>query len=247
MWWRLFIIKSVSCLILISSSVQADEVCSNWYQHYQPIKNQEADSFLKRGISYAREFFGPPHTQVNHIFLRLSYPLQKHARIRSGFQLFEITDSKKGIYTIYLSRRPSDYAFWGQLAHEIAHCVNPKLHDAYAEGLNTLFAEKLLTREGRDWSRWHTYFRKGGEPLYGSTYFLMKEIDMIAGEENVSKLMNYIEPSDESGKHMHINIRQWLTSLPPDLQKQLSHVIKSHAPEVCSCIKNMDLAFMLPE
>jgi len=247
MWWRLLIIMIVPCLIIMSSTVQADEVCSDWYQHYQPIKHQEADEFLKKGISYAQEFFGPPQTHINHIFLRLSYPLKKHARIRSGFQLFEITDSKKGIYTIYLSRKPSDYAFWGQLAHEIAHCVNPKLHDAYAEGLNTLFAEKLLIQEGREWDGWHTYFNKGAEPLYGATYFLMKDINRIAGEENIANLMNYVEYSDESGKHMHINIRQWLDSLPPDLQNQVSRVIKSHAPKVRSHIKKMDLAFMQPE
>jgi hypothetical protein len=229
------------------SSVQADEVCSNWYQYYQPINHQEANSFLEKGISFAREFFGPPQIKVNHIFLRLSYPLQKNARIRSGFQLFEITDSKKGIYTIYLSRKPNDYAFWGQLAHEIAHCINPKLHDAYVEGLNTLFAEKMLIREGLDWNGWHTYFKNGGEPLYGSTYFLMKDIDRIAGEDNIAKLMTFVEPSDESEKHMHVNIRQWLNSLPPDLRNQVSHVIKSHAPKVRSHIKNMDLAFMLPE
>ena len=247
MWCRFYIFVILTCLLFMSSTVWADEGCSNWYQRYQPIRNPEANDFLKKGISYALEFFGPPHTRLNHIFLRFSYPLHKQDRIRSGFQLFEITDFKKGIYTIYLSRKPSDYAFWGQLAHEIAHCLNPKLHDAYAEGLNTLFAEKLLIHEGRDWDGWQTYFKKGGEPLYGSTYFLMKDIDRIVGEENIAKLMNYVEYSDESGKHMRINIFQWLDSLPPDLQKQVSDIIKSHAPKVRSHIKKMNLAFMQPE
>lgn len=247
MWRRLLISMVMYSLIIMSSTIQADEIYSNWYQYYQPVEHQEAYDFLKKGIAYAYEFFGPSYIEVNHIFLRFSYPLQKHTGIRSGFQLFEITDSTKGIYTIYLSRKPSDYAFWGQLAHEIAHCVNPKLHDAYAEGLNTLFAEKLLIREGKDWDGWFTYFKKGGEPLYGSTYFLAKEIDGIVGEENVSKLMNYIEYSDNSGRHMRINIRQWLDSLPLDIKKSVSGIIKSYAPEVCSRIKNIDLAFMLPE
>lgn len=45
-----------------------------------------------------------------------------------------------------------------------------------------MFAEHFLRKSGLDWIRWQNWFESGQEPFYGSTYFMMKEIESEVSE-----------------------------------------------------------------
>src|SRR3954454_21552388 len=133
----------------------------------QIIDDTEANAFVQEGLSYAIELYGEPRIAVRKVILR--YKPQ-------GSPFTNLTDARKGLFTIYLTHKPAEYAFYGQLAHEIGHLLNAQLYDMYVEGLNTAFSEKLLERTDKDWSGWAQYYKENKEPFYSATYFMMKEI-----------------------------------------------------------------------
>ena len=124
-----------------------------------------------------------------------------------------ITDAQKGFFTIFLSRRKDEYAFYGQLAHEIPHLLNARLYDAYAEGLNTVFAEKMLKQNDMDWSGWEEYYRKHNDPFYAATYLMMKDVAVVAGADSIRTLLQHakVEPIDP--QRMYIDIDAWISTL----------------------------------
>lgn len=224
------------------------EIRSDWYRFYTPIRNSQANRFLESGLKYAVALLGKPKIPVRQIHLRLSTPLPGYSHLRSGFQLCEMNDENQGIFTIYLSRKTGEYAFWGQLAHEIAHLLNARLFDAYVEGLNTCFAEKLVKREGREWSGWNQYLRDGGDPVYGATYFMMRELEQSIGDQYMKNFLSHAVWNDTGRKRMHIDIDSWLDSLPGNLRKRAIEIILGHSSKVRAVIrgKEDDYAFMIP-
>ncbi len=115
--------------------------------------------FVESGFNYSQKLYGKPKIPVKKLNLRL------HTT-----PLTVLDNANTGEFTIYLSRKPSEYTFHGQLSHEIFHLLNAQLLDCYVEGLATVFAEKMLNRNNLDWNRWEQYFQPSYESFYGLTY-----------------------------------------------------------------------------
>jgi hypothetical protein len=185
-------------------------------------------AFLQKGLEYAQELLGSSKIPVEKIHLRLSIPVSPGMDLRRNFQLTETTDAEKGIFTIYVSCRPGDAAFFGQLAHEIVHLLNGSLYDAYSEGICTAFAERFLLEQGYDWNRWMAFFDKGGEPFYGTTYHMMKEIWHLVGDRQIGELLTCTRQfSDGSGK-MYLDVTNWLATLSEEMQHNVREVIQRY-------------------
>lgn len=185
------------------------------------LNNSSVYSFVESGFNYSQQLYGPPKIPVKKVNLRL------HTTA-----LTALDNPTKGEFTVYLSRKPSEYAFHGQLAHEIAHLLNAQLLDCYAEGLATVFSEKMLDRQNLDWSRWETYYEQGNEPFYGLTYSMMKEISETAGAENMRRLLQFAIYNDASKRWMYIDINGWLSSMSDYTKTEVKKVINQHITQV---------------
>jgi hypothetical protein len=208
-------------------------------QQYQSIDDPKANSFLQQGLSYAIELYGEPRIPVRKVFLKY----------RPQGALTNLTDSGDGIFTIFLSHKPNEYSFYGQLAHEVAHLLNAQIYDAYVEGLNTVFSEKLLKRTGKDWSRWEEYYRKNEAPFYATTYFMMKEVSEVAGDRAMSNFLSYAKYNSENSQRMYIDIEEWIDSLPREKRAKVRNVILKYASNVQKSMDGIheEYTFILPE
>ncbi len=202
--------------------VTAQRIPQPQIQALEPsLENPEIYSFVTEGFNYAVELYGEPRITVNKINLQLySRPLTA------------INNPETGDFTIYLNRRPSEYAFYGQLSHEIGHLLNAQLLDCYVEGTNMVFAEKMLKRKGLDWSGWESYFRQGYEPFYGSTYFMMKDVAEIAGRANMQRLLSFAVYNDETQQWMHVDINGWLSAMSDYVKAEVKKVINKQISTV---------------
>jgi hypothetical protein len=206
---------------------------------HQLIDDPEALSFIQQGLAHAIELYGRPRVPVRRVLLRYR---------RQG-ALTNLTDSRKGVFTIFMSRKPEEYAFYGQLAHEVAHLLNAQLYDPYAEGLSTLFSEKMLKRHGKDWSGWEDYYRTYEDPFYAATYFMMKEVSEIAGELALKSLLSHAKYDSKNSQVMHIDIDEWINTLPREKRAAVKNVILKYAPAVqrsMKTLKDSKYAFRLP-
>ena len=228
-------------------------MATKWYMHYQAIKDADADRFMQDGIKLVKQFYGEPIIPIKTVRLCYTVPLDPNSQLRQHFQLCELVDQEAGEFTIYLSHQPDAYSFHGQLGHEIAHLLNPLIYDAYVEGLNTRFAEKLVTTWNLDWSGWADYFQKDNDPFYARTYHMMKEIDEFLAEGELSNLLLFAEPIGDNSTHQKINIEAWLKTLAREKRDIVKFIIfkyaagieiarrQSHSsyhfaiPRLCSC------------
>ena len=191
------------------------------------FNNPNIYSFVESGFSYSQQLYGEPRIPVKKVNLNLNTT-----------PLTSLDDLNKGEFTIYLSRKSSEYAFHGQLAHEIFHLLNAQLLDCYAEGLATFFAEKMLTRNNLDWSRWEQYFQQGSEPFYGLSYFMMKEVSETAGVSNMSRLLDFVVYNNSSKQWMHIDIDGWLSSMSDSVKIEVEKVINKNITQVQQVTKS---------
>ena len=221
-----------------------------WHQKYISLESPTSDRFIKEGLAYAESLYGKAKIPVTKVNLRLSQPIRDE-NIRKNFQLTETTDPAKGIFTIYLSRRPNEYSYHGQLAHEIGHLLNSRLMDAYMEGLCTLFSEKYLKRNNMDWSGWEKWYKddSNGDRFYASTYFMMREINATLGDEAMRNFLDFAEETPNRRGSMHINIEKWLASLPASQKSQAKEIILEHAPVIKRHLQAFrhDILFQLPK
>ncbi|MCL2928679.1 MAG: hypothetical protein O4861_22145 [Trichodesmium sp. St16_bin4-tuft] len=204
--------QKVSAQFILSPEINALDASFNKPKIY---------SFVESGFNYSQQLYGKPRIPVKKVNLNLN-----------TIPLTSLDNANQGEFTIYLNRKPSEYAFHGQLAHEIFHLLNAQLLDCYAEGLATLFAEKLLTRNNLNWSGWEEYFQQGFEPFYGLSYFMMKEVSDTAGETNMSRLLEFVVYNDSMKKWMHINISEWLSSMSDNVKIEVEEVINKHITQV---------------
>ncbi|NEP40236.1 MAG: hypothetical protein F6K35_13765, partial [Okeania sp. SIO2H7] len=100
------------------------------------LNNVSISYFVQSVFNYSQQLYGEPRIAVKKVNLRL------HTS-----PLASLDNANQGEFTIYLSRKPSEYAFHGPLSHEIFHLLHSQLLDCYVEGLATVFAEKVLTRK----------------------------------------------------------------------------------------------------
>lgn len=185
------------------------------------LNNASVYDFVESGFNYTQQLYGQPRIPVKKVNLRL------HTRA-----LTSLDNANKGEFTIYLSRKPSEYSFHGQLAHEIAHLLNAQLRDCYAEGLASVFAEKMLNTKNLDWSKWETYYQQGNEPFYGLTYSMMKEVSETAGSANMRRMLDFAVYNDGGKKLMYIDIDGWLSSMSDYTNTEVKKVINQHIAQV---------------
>ncbi|MGB3513672.1 MAG: hypothetical protein WBA93_31600 [Microcoleaceae cyanobacterium] len=186
------------------------------------LNNSSVYDFVESGFNYTQQLYGQPRIPVKKVNLRL------HTT-----PLTSLDNASQGEFTIYLSRKPSEYSFHGQLAHEIAHLLNAQLLDCYAEGLASVFAEKMLNSQNLDWSKWETYYQQGNEPFYGSTYSMMKEVAETAGSANMRRLLDFAVYNDGSKQQlMQIDINGWLSSMSDYTNTEVKKVINQHIAQV---------------
>jgi len=216
-----------------------------WF--YQPIVEPRAEAFVKEALREASAWIGPPKKPVRLVQIRLSQPRDAKSKLRRGFQLCETVDAERGIYCIYLSRKPGEYAFHGQLAHEVFHLLRPRAMDAYIEGLATVFAERFLRQKKLDWDGWDRHFQAGADPFYAATYRMMKEVATLAGDAHLRGLFEHLRPAEKEGQE-RLDIETWLQTLPEMLRKQVRAVILKHAPVVREALRQarLDLTFTMP-
>ncbi|NES68937.1 MAG: hypothetical protein F6K24_28750 [Okeania sp. SIO2D1] len=185
------------------------------------LNNVSISSFVQSVFNYSQQLYGEPRIAVKKVNLRL------HTS-----PLASLDNANQGEFTIYLSRKPSEYAFHGQLSHEIFHLLNAQLLDCYVEGMATVFAEKILTRNNLDWSGWETYFQKGSEPFYSLTYSMMKEVSETAGSANMSRLLDFAVNNKANKKWMYIDIDGWLSSMSDYVKIEVEKVINKYIYQV---------------
>ncbi|MES9856978.1 MAG: hypothetical protein ABW166_10285 [Sedimenticola sp.] len=202
------------------------------HQHYTLLERPGISAFIEHGITLSTHLYGQPEITIKEVDLRISQPTDPNSKLPRGFSGTSLRDQAEGSFTIFLSRKPGSYAFHGQLAHEIAHLHNPRLFDVYVEGLNMLFAEKLLVKEGLDWSRWERHLKKGGDPFYGQSYQLMVKLEEIVGEKRLGTLLKHAVSSNRSGSRMHIDIDGWLDTLAQTQRKKAARVIWDNAAKM---------------
>ncbi|MDJ0519381.1 MAG: hypothetical protein QNJ74_25020 [Trichodesmium sp. MO_231.B1] len=191
------------------------------------FNNSSIYSFVQSGFNYSQQLYGKSRIPVKKINLRLNLT-----------PLTSLENANQGEFTIYLSRKPSEYSFHGQLAHEIFHLLNAQLLDCYAEGLATVFAEKILTRNNLNWSGWEQYFQAGSEPFYGLTYSMMKEVSDTAGSANMNSLLNFAVYNDPSQRWMHIDIDGWLSSMSDSVKIEVEKIINKHITPVKQVVES---------
>lgn len=202
------------------------------------IAGAAAYSFQKEGLHLATTLYGPPSVKVREVFIKYT----------TGTPYTTINNEIDGVFTIYMTRKPHEYAFWGQLAHEIAHLLNVRLYDVYVEGLNGVFAEKLLKRQGKDWSGWERHYRQGGDSFYASTYYMMRDVENIAGQNSIRSLLSFARPVSQGSHRMYIDINGWLKTMPVAQKEKIVDIILHHAPSIRIAMENVEQksAFLLP-
>jgi hypothetical protein len=206
---------------------------------YEPIDDPAARALIDAAIAFGASRLGGPAAPVRTVHLRRSQPLDPAAALRRGFQLTEVVDATRGEYAIYLSARPGEAAFAGQLAHEAFHLFEPRARDVYVEGLNGVLAEEFLRSRGLDWESWLRHFRAGKEPLFAGAYFLMREVADVVGPEALGTLLRVAVPSPADAGRREIDIDRWLDSLDPERRfEALESIRKAEGP---------DLAFHRPQ
>ncbi len=206
---------------------------TKWYSYYPAITDIQVDKFLQDGIELITTLYGEPIVPINKVRLCYSMPLDTKSELKKNFQLCELVDEEAGEFTIYLSHQPNAYSFHGQLGHEIAHLLNANMYDAYIEGLNTLFAEKLLTQSNLDWSGWAQYFRQdNSDAFYAHTYHMMREIDEFLIDGELSNFLSFAEPISEESTKQRINIEAWLETLSCEKRDVVKFIIFSYAARI---------------
>lgn len=207
-------------------------MAKKWHTYYKSIENRKAHEFVEDGIELVKQFYGEPIIPIKSVHLCYSQPIARNSELEKNFRLCELVDEEAGEFAIYLSQKPMDYAFHGTLAHEIAHLLNPRIYDAYIEGLNTCFAEKLLKKWKLDWSGWASHFQQDNEPFYARTYHMMKEIDEFLNEGGLSNFFDFVEPVDDGSGNEKINIEAWLHTLPRGKQDVVRFLIFKYAAPI---------------
>ena len=191
-----------------------------------PSSDLVAPKFIEGELKYAEGVLGPSRFPVHLIKLEYAQG-QPHTKI----------DDENGAYTITLSRQPEEFAYQGQLGHEVGHLLNPYLYDPYVEGLNTVIAEHYLKSGQMDWSPWQQYLANSDtteQRFYGSTYRMMTEVWAAAGPEYIRTILSFGVPTRHRKDVLHIEINDWLKTMPPDKRKLVTSKIKMFQAEVLS-------------
>ena len=188
---------------------------------YRAIDDPQARAILNEALAHGRRWMGAPAIPIRKVHLLVSEPRETGAALKRGFQLTQVVDENAGEFAIYLSAKPGEGAFAGQLAHEAFHLFFPRIEDLYLEGVAGLFAEKLLKELKLSWEPWSKHFAEGRDPLYGKAYALARSLRDAAGEEALLRLprttrvvARTTKGITPEAKRDGVDIDAWLASLP---------------------------------
>ncbi len=159
----------------------------------------------------------------------LILPAPKRVGMGTGFSLCECTDSRRGIFVIYIDARPRTADFYLKLGHEAAHLLNANLYDWYVEGLNTAFSRHMARMTGKTWQPFADLFSRGSKrDPYAISFFMMERVWGIAGRD-MRNFFRFAVPSGHHGR-MEIDIDGWLRSLPVGKRGRVIRCIGRYAP-----------------
>jgi hypothetical protein len=238
-----YLLAGIFVLLLARQSAAIENITR--YKDYQKLTGPTAQDFLNQGLQYLKEIRGSINYSVHDIDLRLSILPFATKGLPEKFAATAINDEGKAV--IFLSSKPEDgFPFYGQLGHEIFHLVNPEIMDSYMEGLATLFSEKLMDRLGHNWRWCLEFFKKGGDPFYGQTYFMVRDIEHVVGWKKLLELPEYWRNVGRQEKQ--IDIDAWMDSLIPAERATVTKIISKYSSSVNECRKTMkkSYAFAIP-
>jgi hypothetical protein len=206
-----------------------------WYKKYSKLDDENAArDFLDRTLMIASEYLGEPRVPLKMVHLRSNRKINPSENINDNFPpLCETVSESSGEFTIYLSLKTTNPMFHGQFAHEIGHLIDPGLSDIYIEGLNTLFADKVVNKFELNWDCWEQHYDNGKDPFYGLTYWMMKEIVFVAGWIKLNKILRYTQSDSSSGKRQ-IRIDEWLGTLDKKQREEVVGIIHNYWPKLQS-------------
>lgn len=238
--WLFLSLAAVFTIVLTNS-------CGGWLGEqnrslYQPTdlgqviitsvyQDAGVEDFMRETLSEAIARYGWPRVSIQHVDIK---------PIDSKFSYAVLEDESQGLFSIYMSRDPSEYAFWGLLAHETSHLLNARFFDCYAEGLANLFGQEILTLKALDRTGWEDYFNSDVDPFYSTTYFMMREIAAVVDDDAWSTLLRFTLDPDRADPWMLIDINSWVESLPTEMGDRVRAVLTAHYNSVANNLDTVD-------
>lgn len=198
------------------------------------ITNPAVYTMAAKTLTSAQKSFGPAITNIKQILI--FHRPGPHCQTM-------MWDADKGIFCIFMANQNMDAFFQGNLGHELLHLLNAKLCDPYVEGVCSVFGEEALDDETK---------RKAYDgllnatPFYRETYLMMKEVKKSISPQSYESIFRYAS-YDPAKRWMHIEIDQWLKSIPESEQQTARTVIGKYADDVESRMpKDGMYVFMRP-
>jgi tetratricopeptide (TPR) repeat protein len=199
------------------------------------ITNPAVYSFSAKTLAEAQQKFGPPISKIKQILI--------FHRPGPNCQTM-MWDADKGIFCIFMANKNFDAYFKGNLGHELLHLLNAKLCDPYVEGLCSVFGEEALDNES-DGSLYQALLES--TPFYRETYQLMKSLKASVSPESYSSILRFAK-FDRAKQWMHIDINEWLASIPSAEQNIARKLIEQSAGGVQAKMPRDDMyVFVRPK
>ncbi len=199
------------------------------------ITNPEVYAFSAKTLAEAQQKFGPPITKIKQILI--------FHRPGPNCQTM-MWDADKGIFCIFMANKKLDAYFKGNLGHELLHLLNAKLCDPYVEGLCSVFGEEALDNKS-DGSLYQALLES--TPFYRETYQLMKSLKASVSPESYSSIFRFAK-FDRAKQWMHIDINEWLASIPSEEQNIARKLIEQSAEGVQAKLPKDDMyVFVRPK
>ncbi|MEO1125383.1 MAG: hypothetical protein AAFX95_14990 [Cyanobacteria bacterium J06639_16] len=189
------------------------------------------EDFVREALGEAISRYGQPRVPIHRVEVKA---------IDSKYAYTVLEDEQQGLFAIYMSRHPSEYGFWGLLAHETSHLLNAQFFDCYAEGLANLFGQEMLALNGLDRKGWEEYFNSNVDPFYSTTYFMVRELDAVIDADALRTLLKFTTDLDRSDPWMLVDINNWVESLSPEMGDRVRTVVTAHYNSVKNVIDTVD-------
>jgi len=224
--------------VLIHSESFFHEFGSN---KYVELKEQRGD-IKPKDIAGRKKFL---RNFLTSHFSGSFLPMPGKRPVLEGVELCECLEPEKNVCILYVSAALDDPLFSPQLAHEVFHLLSPDCYDWYVEGLSNIFSEAFCAMAGYSWQPVldSFYAREKTDP-YAISYFMMRDINKVAGPY-LRNILKFTIWTDASKTKKHVDIDEWLNTLPPDLRGHVIDIIHLYAPSL-TAHKGLRNSFHLP-
>ncbi|MCM8536899.1 MAG: hypothetical protein NE334_13260 [Lentisphaeraceae bacterium] len=147
-------------------------------------------------------------------------------RPKINMQLCELASEKRGVFVIYLKHEPDSDPFYCELAHEMFHLLNPKVYDWHMEGLASVFAEKLLKQERKNWDHFEKVL-SNTQKAYGASYHFIKTLNQYS-KTPFQSMLKFTKPY--RGSREKIDIKPWLKETSNDFKTLYREQLSKYYP-----------------